>query len=280
MTEQRSFPETKEVKRRARELLGQKSVILKLIFAVAICWITNIIIDLTEGCVYYTAVHFGIIDPQSELHLILTVIFFEIVALLCVSAQVIGTVRLAWLLTIDRDTKLVEMFYYWRSFKRYFRSVFTLLTVAFLPKLFLYLLRWILFDTLPQIYLSDPGVVSAILYFFAFVGALIAAFGVGALLLLPYSAIFSACALSVRFCDESVVSCIRRSVRKTKGGLKRIFGFRFSFLPLILLSVATVGVLLLIYTVPYMLISYIYYNAALFEEEAFAAEMEVTFDER
>ncbi len=280
MTEERSFPETKEIKRRARELLLQKSVILKLIFAVAICWIANITVDLLEACVYYTAVNFGIFEPESGLHILILTVIFELAALLCVSAQAMGTVRLAWLLTVDRDTKLTEIFYYWKTPKRYFRSVLAFLTVACIPKMFISTVIWIISDLLPQIYINDPNFSSVIIYFFSFIGVLAAAFLVGALLLLPYSSLFSVAALSVRFYEESIITCVRYSMYKTHGGLKQICKFRFSFLPLILLSFVSVGVLLIIYTVPYMLVSYFYYNAALFEEESFAADMEVTFDER
>ena len=280
MTEKRSFPKTKEIKRRARELLGQKNIILKLIFAAAICWATNMAVDIAEACVYYTAQYFGALDLASASQLLILNLAFELVALFCVSAQAMGTFRLARLLTEDKDARLTEMFYYWRGARRYFRSLLGFLIIAAPVKLFLLAFEWILRDVLPMIYLNDPTVFSMIIYFFALVGALLAGFLLGALLLLPYSLIFSAAALLVRYEEKSIGACIKQSASATRAHLVQIFEFRSSFLPLILLSFVTVGVLLVIYTVPYMLVSYFYYNAALFEDEISAADMEVTFDER
>ena len=280
MTEKRSLPENREIKRMARELLGKKTVILKLIFAVAICWITNIIVDIAEASVYYTAVNFGLFDPEAGVPMLILTLIFELAALLCVSAQAMGTVRLAFLLTQNGDTPLTEMFFYWRGPKRYFRSLLIFLVIAAPVKLFLLAIGWIMSDALPLIYLNDPELSGAIAYFFSVIGTLMASFLLGALLLWPYSALFSAAAMFV--CDDGarIADCLSGSTRKTKGQLKRIFKFRFGFLPLLLLSAVSVGVLLIIYAIPYMLVSYFYYNAALFEDELFAADMEVTFDER
>ena len=280
MTEIGSFPEPREIKRKARELLGQRNVILKLIFASVLCWIINIAVELAETCVYYTALQLCILDAGSEIQLFVLTLVFELVALLCVAAMAMGTVRLAWLLTKDPGTRLTEMFYYWHSPKRYFRSILIFLSVAALPKLFLFSLSYVIFDILPLIYLNTPNITGLIAYFFALIGVFIVGFLLGALLLLPYSLLSSAVALFVKSDKRSVGACIFQSARATRSGLTRIFKFRFSFVPLILLSVVTVGVLLVIYAVPYMLVSYFYYNAALFEDEISAADMEVTFDER
>ncbi len=280
MTDMRSLPETPEIKRKARELLGKKIVILKLIFAVAICWITNIIVDIAEASVYYTAVNFGLLDQEATAPVFILTLIFELAALFCVPTQAMGTVRLAFLLTQNEDTPLTEMFYYWRGPKRYFRSLLVFLIISVPVKLFLFAIEWIMADILPLIYLNDPEISGMIAYFFAVIGTLIAAFLLGALLFLPYSALFSVAALFVRDDGARITDCLFGSAQVTKGQLKRIFKFRFSFLPLILLSVVTVGVLLIIYAIPYMLISYFYYNAALFEDELSAAYMEVTFDER
>lgn len=280
MTDMRSLPDNCDIKRKAREFIGKKTVILKLIFAAAICWITNITVDIAEASVYYTAVNFGLFDPEASAPMLILTLVFELAALLCVSAQAMGTVRLAFLLTRSEDTPLTEMFFYWRGPKRYFRSLLVFLVIAAPVKLFLLLVGWIMVDVLPLIYLNDPELSGMIAYFFSVIGTLMAAFLLGALLLLLYSGLFSVAALFVRDDGAAIAECLVGSARGTKGQLKRIFKFRFSFLPLILLSVVTVGVLLIIYAIPYMLVSYFYYNAALFEDELSAADMEVTFDER
>ena len=103
----------------------------------------------------------------------------------------------------------------------------------------------------------------------------------GVALFLPYGRLYSVIAAIVNGEGQPLGLCIRAGLRATKGKTGAIFAFRASFVLWVLLSIATIGMLLVIFTVPYMLVSYFYYNAVLFGKEPRAVQnTEVTFDER
>ena len=67
--------------------------------------------------------------------------------------------------------------------------------------------------------------------------------------------------------DQPISLCLKASYKATKGKSWRIFAFYISFLPWILLSLLTVGVLFIIFTFPYILITGCLYSKYLLTGE-------------
>ena len=170
-----------------------------------------------------------------------------------------------------------EIFYYFAP-RAYFRALGAYVIVALPIELYITLaeLAPIGIRFVGGLAGAEEGVIAIFELF-----ALLLLLGLAVALLVPYGRLFSVFAATVNGEGQPLSLCMRAATRATRGKSGMIFALRFSFIPLILLSVVTVGILFILFTLPYMLLSYFYCNAVLFGQDPRPQiTEEVTFDER
>ena len=265
----------KEIKRMARAALAKKGALLKLIFAIFLCAVIRFGTELAAASVYSAAV-LVLPDSGGFLDFFIT-LAIRVLSVFFMAPAVLGTFRLASMLSSGEDAPLTEMFLYF-SPRKYFRALGAYLIAALPIEIYLFI---------AELTLSLVAYVAELLALDAVwsdgVSSFIAAsFAVAAVaLFLPYCRLFSVLAATVNGEGQRLSSCVRAATRATRGNVFRIFGLAFSFVPLILLSLLTVGILLFAFTLPYMLLSYFYFNDVLFGKDPKPQiTEEVTFDER
>lgn len=273
-------PDKKQIKDTAKSTLTQKGVLLRLIFALLSVCIVYMAVELGEGVAYYSLIL--LYPPLAELMAFeygITVLF-DIVSILAVAPIFSGVYRLASLLSAGEDARVSEIFYYYSP--KYYGRALVAFSVTAVPVMIFRFCAGEIFS-LVELWVSavdDEWLASVMLIIVSFIAGLLI-LGIAALLLLPYGRLFSVFAAVINGEGQPIGVCLRAALNATREKSGAIYGFRISFVPLILLSLLTVGMLLIIFTVPYMLISYFYYNAALFGKDPKpAVSTEVTFDER
>ena len=263
----------KDLKRTARTMLCKKGVLLKLIFAVFMCVVIRMSGELATGAAY-AALY--LLIPQAEIILgfVLPPVF-RIITVFALAPAVFGAYRLASMLSKGLDAELSEVFYYF-SPKSYARALGGYIAAAWPIEIFA-----ILFGALTTGVRILSFDMSEIDFYFVELGMLVFAIVVAVPLLLPYSRLFSIPAAVVNGGGQPLSVCIRAATKVTRQRVGEIFAFLFSFVPMILISLLTIGMLMIAFILPYMLLSYFYYNAVLFGKDPMPEiHEEVTFDER
>lgn len=265
----------KELKRMARAALAKKGALLKLIFAILLCVVIRIGTELAVASVCSAT---ALVLPNVAFWLDCVVaLAIRVLSVLFMAPAVLGTFRLASMLASGEDAPLTEIFFYF-SPKKYFRALGAYLITALPIEIYLFIAELTLSLAAYAAELSalDTIWLDAIS---AFISASFV--GVAVVLFLPYCRLFSVLAATVNGEGQRLSSCVRAATCATRGKVFRIFGLAFSFVPLILLSLLTVGILLFAFTLPYMLLSYFYFNDVLFGKDPKPQiTEEVTFDER
>ncbi len=263
----------KGLKLNARTLLSDQSVSLKLVFATFICASVYIMLEYVLS--------YAVINP---IYLLLPELddwaafgvdqAYYVIEFLMFSPLLVGLYSLAAGLSCRAEVELSHIFGYYRSFMRMCRAWGISLAVALPIKLFS-----LLAEVLTQLLASNKEALGDMLYAVLMIVAvilLIAVFAVGFLLCGKFHPFVYA---SVVAKDKSLSEALDDSVRSTKGKLGEIFTFRLSFALLILLSLATVGVLFIIYTIPYMAVSYSYCSSKLLTGEYKIINLEDSYNE-
>lgn len=248
----------KEIKKEAKHALGEPNVLIKLIFAVFLTAAVYIVIELCETVICYLIPTIKM--PALEL-------VFDAIGILALAPVFGGMFRLASMLSAGNNAKMTEMFYYYKP-KKYTRALAVYGMTALPIMLYGYFSSYVT---------ELSRALSPFHMLFAFTLLLSAA----AILFLPYCRLYSAWAAVVCGEGQPLRTCFCAAFSATAQKSARIYAFRASFILWIALSFLTVGMLFVIFTVPYMLISYFYFNAAVFGKEPKAKmKTEVTFDER
>lgn len=267
------------IKSRAREALNGKGTVLSLLLGSFALLITAFAVELAEGAVYYSFVANDRLLEYSVVFTGMLTAIFDTVTYFVIPPMLLGLYRIAAGAVHAGKADLRDLLYYWRP-KKYFRAVIVY-TLVVGPWHIYSLAVTALYQALPMIVGTGWSTTAAYTLWMAEIVAFFAVLGIGFLLAFCYCRLYSVIAAVVCGEGSSVFFCIAAAFRATKKRAWRIFVFRLSFIPVILLGFASIGIILFIFTVPYMLISYFYYNAELFGVDTESARMtEVTFDER
>jgi uncharacterized membrane protein len=268
------------VKYKARDTLDSRGTRLTLIFGIIIVAAVYFAIESVEAAIYYSAVSIVPTLKRSELFVGILTGIFDLMPYFLISPFALGLYRTTAGAVYGEGADLRDLFYYF-SPRRYFRSVLTYglniapLHIYTLAVSAAYALLPLAFESL------ENSTVRAYLLWMAQTGLFFVALIVGFFVLWLYSRIYATVAAVVCGGDQPIFVCFSAALRVTKKRSFKILLFRFSFIPVFLLGVVSVGVIMLIFTVPYMLISYFHYNAELFGVDTDTARLtEVTFDER
>ncbi len=273
-------PNRREIKKMAKTALGNKGVLLMLIFAVVFCCLVFMSVELLEALSYYAAISLFPSLLGSAIFDAVSAVLFDALSLFAMAPAVLGTYRLSSALAAGQSPAMTEMFYYFGR-GRYGRALAAFLIVSLPVVLYGYIVSalFYLIDSIGRSVQSTTY--EAFLYTVTSFGLILLTLGVAFAIWLPYCRLFSVFASVVNGEGQPLSVCIRASLRATKEKASAVYGFFASFIPLCLLSILTVGMLFVIFTIPYMLISYFYYNAVLFGKDPIPARTtEVTFDER
>ncbi len=269
----------KEIKAEAKGLLARRGVLPKLIFAVFCTALVYITVELAEALLYFSVTAGYPALAESAAFEWAVTLGFDIIGMLALAPILGGAFRLA--ARAEESVRATEIFYYYAP-KKYLRAL-AVYTVTALPVMLLRTagdyVRSLLAARADAI---DDAMHRALLLLYYNIILTFLMIAAAAILLLLYCKIFSLWAAVICGEGQPLRMCFSAALGATKGRLKAIYVFFLSFLPWIALSLLTVGMLFVVFTIPYMLISYFYYNAALFGKEprAVALSTEVTFDER
>jgi len=248
----------KEIKKEAKKALAEPNALIKLIFAVFFAAAVYIAPKLCEAVIRNLIPTLP--SPIVEL-------VFDVIGILALAPVFFGMFRLASMISAGNDAKITEMFYYYEP-KKYTRALAAYAVTALPIMLYGYFSAYV-------IRLSEA------LSIFYMLAAYIVLLLVAAILFLAYCRLYSVPAAVVCGEGQPLKTCFFAAFSATERKSARIYAFRASFILWIALSFLTVGMLFVIFTVPYMLISYFYFNATLFGKEPKAkTKTEVTFDER
>lgn len=268
------------VKSRARGALNVKGAVLALLLGSFTLLIAAFAVEIAEGAVYYS---FVAADSTLEYSVafsgILTAVF-DLITYFVIPPILFGLYRIAAGIVHEGVADLRDMLYYLHP-RKYFRSVVAY-TLVVAPWHIFSLAVTALYQALPLMF-DSVGNTTAAAYslWMAELGAFFAVLVLGFLLAIGYCRFYSVIAAVVCGEGHSVFSCIAAALSATRKRAWRILTFRLSFIPVILLGLVSVGIILFIFTLPYMLISYFHYNAELFGVDAEGGRTtEVTFDER
>ncbi len=247
----------KGLKLNARKLLSEQDLRLKLVFATFICASVFVMLEYVLSYALINPIYtmFTNIDGWAAFGVDQA---YFIVEFLMFSPLLLGFYSLAAGLSNQADVELSHIFGYYRSFVRMCRSWCISLAVVLPIKLFT-----VIAEVTVQLLDASKEKLDGIPYFALLVLAVVMLIGVFATGLLLCGKFFPFAYGAVVNKDQKLSKTFRDSLRSTKGKLGRIFAFRLSFALLMLLSLATVGVLFIIYTIPYMAVSYSYHSSHL-----------------
>jgi len=258
MTSEQNVPVTrKRIKANAREILSSKGVQLKLIFC-GFFYIAVLVLFELFSSYLFDAMTYNVTDEiKCQNYSLLFTAVSKVPNLLLIFPLFMGVVRVAAKLSNDNPTEIVEIFEYYGSFKKLGKA-WAVGAIIQLPITVISLIQAILpFISTNEFYLKTiiPALNFGLntLYFFSLI------FILGRLFPFINSVVCGG--------DQPVSLCLKASLKSTKGKMWKLFAFYLSFIPWILLSALTVGVLFIIFTFPYMLIAECIYSKYLLTGE-------------
>ncbi len=234
----------KRLRSASRLVISDHEARLILVFALIICGIAAISTLLaSSSALYAISVIAG--DAISEtwgrlLELSVIPLMFLIASPLC-----LGYYRMTIKAAYGERISLKEVFRYYSGFRLLLKS-WLVSAVAALPLLVVTL-------SLAVIMTVPEGIILSIV---SFIVVPILVFGAFILNLMTMPTVYAFICSD----DKDPFKCLSVSVKKSARHTFRILGFRLGFIPLILLSFCTVGVLFPIYTIPYMTVTEIYFS--------------------
>ena len=234
----------KRLRSASRLVISDHEARLILVFALIICGIAAISTLLaSSSALYAISVIAG--DAISEtwgrlLELSVIPLMFLIASPLC-----LGYYRMTIKAAYGERISLKEVFRYYSGFRLLLKS-WLVSAVAALPLLVVTL-------SLAVIMTVPEGIILSIV---SFIVVPILVFGAFILNLMTTPTVYAFICSD----DGNPFKCLFVSVKKSARHTFRILGFRLGFIPLILLSFCTVGVLFPIYTIPYITVTEIYFS--------------------
>lgn len=249
-------PSRAEVKRTARFTLSSSDVKLDLIYGILICLTACVSLHLVFSClqvaIYYMAPKGAAVMALSALDIVM-----QIIAFLILSPLLLGFYALAAGRSHGKKTRLLTVFYWFSSFKQLMRA-WAVVLLLLLPFLLINGAFNIAISCI-DVYLGGltlPKMLTVI----ASVALALACF-------IIWGRFYTLINAVVCGGDATLKTCMRKALASTKGRAFKIFALRVSFIPWIILSFCTIGVLFPIFTLPYMAVCYSQYSAYLITNE-------------
>lgn len=252
--------ERRNIKRMAKNVISNHNVRFKMIMALLICISSFMLTQIIKDSLYYA----GSFLISSEYEYVFDLIFvtvFSVLRLLALSPLFIGFFSLSVKLTAGKNTEFQELFAFY-SDKKTLLNTWLVGAVVMLPQTVLFFLFFnipdfcrIIIEKIPR-----PDIDAWII-----VATIVIEIGI---LVLSILSLRLYTVINAYVCGNSqgTFKCIRAAVCSTKGNVLNSLVFIASFTPWILLSFCTLGVLLVIFTIPYMVVSYNFYSSHLIKE--------------
>ena len=240
----------KQIKASAKAMLSDRGVLLKLIFC-GFFYIAVIILFELFGGYAFSAIFYDVTEEyELQKYSLIFDTAYSALNLFLLYPLFVGLWYVAARLANGNSAEFVEIFEYYSSFKK-IRKAWAVGAVIQLPLTFISLMQTTLLlistDTmLLKALLPGINIIITVFYFF------LAVFISGRLFPFVNSVVCGG--------DQPVSLCLKASLKATKGKMWKLFAFYLSFIPWILLSLLTVGVLFVIFTFPYMLIAECLYS--------------------
>lgn len=241
-------------------MLAKSNIKLPLIYGILVCCLAYISLQLILASVY-TALSFYMPQIDGDTLYMMIGNVMNVASTFIMSPLLLGFYDLAIRLTRGQNPDFATIFKYFSSPKLLMRSWLTLI-ITFLP-LILATIALRAVDLLSASLLSDAllpqSLQLAVSVLAAPILSLVAFWVAGRFYTL----------INIIVCGgkQSFSVCLEKALCSTRKKAGEIFLFRISFLPWILLSIGTFGVLFVIFTLPYMAIAYSQYSSYLITSE-------------
>ncbi|MBR2479575.1 MAG: hypothetical protein IKB47_04130 [Clostridia bacterium] len=242
----------KEIRKGARGIISHQGVRLKLVFATLICASAFIMVEYFLSYAILNPVYYFLpwLDAWGSFGVDQA---YFVIEFLIFSPLAVGFYIIASRAARQENFELSDMFDFYRSFGRAVRA-WGVSAIVFLPiKLCL-----VLVDVLLLLEITNVLIVVFVMV------NLFKMFVLGALV---YGRLYTFIDVAVCQEDMKFSRCLGVAIRSTKGRVCEIFCFRMCFVPWVLLSVATVGVLFIIFTIPYIAVAHCHYSSYLITGE-------------
>lgn len=252
--------ERKLIKKKAKSILSDHNIRMKLIFSSLVCIATFMLTEIVKSSFFY-ALSYSMPVIQAEQFALFLDITFAIPRLLILSPLFIGYFSFATKLCAGSDPYFYELFVYYSSPQTIFRTwavgavvmlpqILITALISLIPYVFGSLLESTSRPELKALFILMPIILEVGLFFLSILSIRL------------YTVI------NAYVCgkDQSLLACISVALSSTRRSCFKIFAFIASFVPWIVLSLCTVGVLFVIFTIPYMTVAYNIYSSELVTE--------------
>jgi len=240
----------KQIKSDAKAVLSDRNTLLKLIFC-GFFYIAVLVLFKLFSSYLFQAMVYNVTDElKLKNYSLLFTAVSDIPAFLLIFPLFMGVFHVAAKLSNESPVTIVEILEYYSSFKKISKAwaVGSIIQLPFvLANILQALLRFLSHESL-ILRAILPGVNLILIAVCSFLTVFIS----GKFFTLINSVVCGG--------DQPVYICLKASLKATRDKMWRLFAFRLSFIPWILLSALTVGVLFIIFTFPYILISECLYS--------------------
>lgn len=236
----------KQILADTRSKLLKKNIIIKLIFGIFILTASFVVLEFFFEGIYFSLCSIVRNDLIYDKYyyafqaVMITLNFFML------SPLFLGLCRLSAMLANRGSADFIEIFAYYASFKAFWRSLLVSL-IVFLPFLMSLLALLIWQMVLPLKYALATVCVLWLIFIKTRLFTFINAFVCGG--------------------DQPLRLFLKSAIRSTKRSTAKLLLFSLRFIPWILLSIPTLGVLLLIFVLPYILFAESRYSSYLLTGE-------------
>ena len=252
--------ERRSIKRMAKNIISDHSVRFKMIMASLICVTSFMLTQVIKDSLYY-AISLRITSEYAYAFDLVFVTAFSVLRLLILSPLFIGFFSLSVKLASGKNTDLQDIFIFYSDKKTLFNT-WLVGAVVMLPQTVLFFLFFNVPDFCRMLVekVTRPDLDAWIIVFTI-------AIEIGILVLSLFSLrLYTVINAYVCGSGQGAWMCICAAVHSTQGNILNSLVFIVSFIPWILLSLCTVGVLFVIFTLPYMIVSYNFYSSHLIKE--------------
>lgn len=243
-------------------MLSKSNIKLPLIYGILVCCLAYISLQLILACIYLTCSFYM---PQIDDNILYTVIgdIISVISFFIMSPLLLGFYALAAGLSNGQRPDFMVIFRYFSSFKLIVRSWLTF-CITVLPFALINLALRVTNIILSSYYFSGNAFFAQNLQIIVNILIAPALYVIVFLILGRFYPLINAVVCGG---DQPFSVCLKKSLCSTRKKVCEIFLFRMSFLPWILLSTVTFGVLFVIFTLPYMAISYSQYSSYIITSE-------------
>ena len=247
----------KDVKRSAKSILNDHNVRIKLILASLVCLASFMLSEIVKESARY-ALSFWFAAENAETFTLAFNSVFSVASLLMLSPLFIGMFSYSVKLAARKDADFSELFVFYSGKKALLRT-WSIGALTMIPQKLIFFLIVKIPEECALLVEKSSRSDTAAAYILGAILLEIGAFCLGILFFRLYTLI------NVYVCgsDQSILTCVCMSLKSTKRNCFNVFVFLLSFGAWILLSLSTVGVLFIIFTIPYMIVSYNLYSSYL-----------------